>query len=310
VTTDLRVARLLIALAAALALTVAPGAAAKDTPRCYGAASRDPLKPCENPSLRLKVTPTPGQALLKPNAICNVLHVEDLVRACWFGARKAEAKTTVALMGDSHAAHWRAGLAPIAARRKWRGISVMHTSCPLSRVVSVTPKAKAEECRKWNDEALQWLDNHPEVTTVIVAEGTTARPGFETQVQGFRDAWKRIPHTVRNIIVIRDNPHMQPEVPVCVQQAMRDKQPAGEACKRERSRNLPPDPAVEAVRRMHSTRIHVVDLTPFFCDASWCYPVIGGVLVYKDTTHITSAYAKTVAPYLERAILRLKIEGL
>ena len=38
--------------------------------------------------------------------------------------------------------------------------------------------------------------------------------------------------------------------------------------------------------------------------------MIGGVLVYKDLTHITSEYGKTLAPYLEREVRRLKIKGL
>jgi hypothetical protein len=56
------------------------------------------------------------------------------------------------------------------------------------------------------------------------------------------------------------------------------------------------------VRRLRSPRVRVLDLTPFFCDPRLCYPVIGGVLVYKDTTHLTGLYARTLAPYLARAV--------
>jgi hypothetical protein len=66
---------------------------------------------------------------------------------------------------------------------------------------------------------------------------------------------------------------------------------------------LPADPAVEAARR--SPRAHVVDLTRFFCDERSCPPVIGGALVYKDTNHLTSVYAATLAPYLGRALRRV-----
>ena len=95
-----------LTLAALLLIGVASAGAA-DKPRCYGAAARDPQKPCTNPNLRLKVTPTPNQALLRPNSICNRLSVEDLVRTCWWGARKKNSTTTVALIGDSHASAWR-----------------------------------------------------------------------------------------------------------------------------------------------------------------------------------------------------------
>ena len=30
--------------------------------------------------------------------------------------------------------------------------------------------------------------------------------------------------------------------------------------------------------------------------------MIGGVLVYKDTTHLTGLYARTLGPYLARAV--------
>jgi hypothetical protein len=45
-----------------------------------------------------------------------------------------------------------------------------------------------------------------------------------------------------------------------------------------------------------------VDLTKFFCDSRQCFPVIGGALVYKDATHITSVYGRTLGPYLLRAL--------
>lgn len=295
---------------AALLLAGVASAAAADKPRCYGAAARDPQKPCTNPNLRLKVIPTPNQALLRPNSICNRLHVEDLVRTCWWGARAKASKTTVALVGDSHASAWRAVLSPIGKKRKWRGISATLTSCAFSTVVSLTPKSRADECREWNEQTVAWFGRHPEVTTVIVVSATIPTPGFETQVQGFREQWKRLPDTVKNIIVIRDNPRMQPDTPPCIYEAMQDKVPAGPACARKRSTSLPKDPPTTAARRMNSKRIHVIDMTRYFCDATRCPPVIGGVLVYKDLTHITSEYGKTLAPYLEREIRRLKLEGL
>jgi hypothetical protein len=49
-------------------------------------------------------------------------------------------------------------------------------------------------------------------------------------------------------------------------------------------------------------RIRTVDLTHYFCTARVGPPVIGGVLVYKDTTHVTQVYARTLAPYMLRAL--------
>jgi hypothetical protein len=38
------------------------------------------------------------------------------------------------------------------------------------------------------------------------------------------------------------------------------------------------------------------------CDARACFPVIGGALVYKDSTHVTSVHGRTLGPYLLRAL--------
>jgi hypothetical protein len=43
-------------------------------------------------------------------------------------------------------------------------------------------------------------------------------------------------------------------------------------------------------------------MTRWFCGRLLCYPVIGGALVHKDTTHISLTYGLTLGPYLLREI--------
>jgi hypothetical protein len=57
-----------------------------------------------------------------------------------------------------------------------------------------------------------------------------------------------------------------------------------------------------AAHRPGSPRTTAVDLTRFFCDRATCYPVVGGVLVYHDQNHMTPLFARTLGPYLERAV--------
>jgi hypothetical protein len=239
-----------------------------------------------------------------PNAVCYRLHVEDLLRPCWFGAPRSQAQTEVALVGDSHASAWRAALAAIARRQGWHAISITLSQCAFSRVVTPQPKSQRDACRRFNDQLIAWFGRHPEITTVFVVADNVPRPGRRTRARGFRDAWRALPHTVRNIVVIRDNPRAELSTPDCVQRAMRARVPAGQACALVRRTALRPDPAIDAARRMHSDRIRPIDLSDFFCDASSCYPVIGGVLVFKDSNHLTREYASTLGPYVLRAIRR------
>jgi hypothetical protein len=49
--------------------------------------------------------------------------------------------------------------------------------------------------------------------------------------------------------------------------------------------------------------VPLIDMTPLLCGPVSCPPVIGNVLVYQDTHHLTSAYTQTTAPYLEHQLL-------
>jgi hypothetical protein len=67
-----------------------------------------------------------------------------------------------------------------------------------------------------------------------------------------------------------------------------------------------PDPAATAALRLRKPNIGVIDLTDFYCDKTLCYPVIGGVLVASDTSHMTPLFNSTLVPYALRALDRGK----
>ena len=41
-----------------------------------------------------------------------------------------------------------------------------------------------------------------------------------------------------------------------------------------------------------------LSLTRFFCDASKCHALIGGVVVYFDSHHLTTTFSRSLAGYL------------
>ena len=48
--------------------------------------------------------------------------------------------------------------------------------------------------------------------------------------------------------------------------------------------------------------VTMVDLDDAICPTTSCAPVIGGVLVYRDLTHLTKTYVLTLAPRLAAAL--------
>jgi hypothetical protein len=297
--------RLLLLLLAAAALW--PGTA-QAAPRCYGAASRDPAHRCSNSALRYRVDPKPSLAARERGAPCTRQRADGLAQPCAFGVSAGRARKTFALIGDSHAAHWRTALAALAKQKRWRGFALTRNSCPFSTAGRPLPEPYASQCTRFKRDVAHWLARHPTVRTVFLAQevGDVAPVPFAAAAQSYVDAWKTLPASVRRVVVIRDTPTARADVLSCVGRAVSRHQRPDTACRQPLLLALAPDPAVAAVRQEDSVRFQSVDLTGFFCDRANCFPVVGGVLVYLDQNHLTPLFVSTLAPYLRRAVDRLK----
>ena len=294
------------------AMAAGASAAAKP-PRCFGAAARDPLTRCVNPALRLTVRPTPENALLAPNSPCRPTPNNTAPFRCVFGIPAAEARNApIALIGDSHASHWRAALEPVARQTGRVGTSMVRTGCAYSKLVTALDGAQRGRCIRWVRHVRRWLTRHPKVTTIFISTRSSLRsevaPGrsmFAAQVAAYQRAWADLPATVKRVVIIRDVPTNNARSNACIEEARRKKLRAGVSCALARNRILKPDPAAVAARRLGSPRVVVVDLTDFMCSPRLCLPVIGGALVHKDIDHMTAAFATTLAPYLHRRLRQL-----
>ncbi len=281
-------------------------------PACFGAAARDPQHPCENPKLRLTVVPTPLQARDRSNAPCTLEELRGLLYVCGFGTPRKHATGTIALIGDSHASHWRAAVEGVADARGWHGVSITHSGCPFTRAVKDLREPARSDCLRWNREVRAWLGRHREIETVFVSaisgSSWVVRPGrsqFASAVDGYLRAFKSLGGAVKQVVVIRDTPKAERDTAACVQRAIGAHRRAGTACAQPRSRALTADPLAAAALRWKRDRIHLADLTRLICDARKCFPVVGGALVYKDEHHLTTVYARTMTPYLQRQVDRV-----
>ncbi len=282
-------------------------------PACFGAAARDlARRPCLHGPAVTTVVPEPLAATAEPNAACHERRREPPITTCGFGMLRG--RPTIALVGDSHASHWRGALDDAARRLGWRGVSVTHTGCAFSHAIKRADPARRAACRAWNNAVPRWLERHPGIHTVFVSGITggavAAAPGrtrFATEVMGYRAAWAELPASVHRIVVLRDTPRVPTVTAGCVQDAMNSRRLAGPACAVPRAVALQPDPAVAAARAPGTGRTTaVVDLTRTICDTKRCFPVVGGALVFKDTHHLTATFSRSLGPQLSRRLRSLE----
>ncbi len=279
--------------------------------RCFGAAARDHQAPCVNPKLAFSVLPSPSDALITPSPGCLRAQFIGLLNVCQYGDPAAGGTNQIALVGDSHAWHWKPAVEVLARGERVSGVSITRTSCPFSASTVSISGPGAGHCAEWNQLLLRWFAAHPAVSTVFVSAHSTGpartagqKATLARMIAGNIAAWQALPATVKHIIVIRDTPLNRYDTLTCVERAVARHQQAGVACAlpRRTALTVRTDAPYLAARSLHTPRVRIVDLTPYFCDSRLCYPVVGGALVYRDIGHLTDAFSASLGPFLLRAV--------
>lgn len=280
-------------------------------PPCFGAAARDPKDSCENLDLRRTITPSPRSAGSLQESYCDKRERRGLAATCAFGAQPDDARRSFALVGDSHAAGLKSALQVVTLAKHWRGVSILRPGCPLTKGRPLLPTAKrSRDCRRWNRDVIAFLERRREIRTVFLATHAGARVAGRGGRRGsygatrdaYRSAIRELLRMRRQVVVVRDFPTAMRNHLRCVTSATKAGRDAGRACARPRRVAVKADPLASAARSLRSSRVRLIDLTPHICDARRCYAVVGGVLVHRDQTHLTSTFATTLGPYLLRGL--------
>lgn len=232
---------------------------------------------------------------------------------CRFGPD--EATTTIALVGDSHATQWLGALARLADDRGWAVETYLKSSCPLTqatRVLDGEPRERQANCLSWQGDVRAALaDADPDLILVSAyargyqwSDGPDGPVSEALGVDGFATQWAQLADSVAPVVVLADTPYLGGiNVPDCI--ASTD--PSGAECTAPRAQALMPDALQAAVVQLARPDVVLLDLNDAFCDADTCYSVVGGEIVYRDTTHLTWKYAASVAPELARRLSTLGV---
>ena len=279
-----------------------------ENPDCLGAAVLDSGK-CSTAELASATIPDPSVADASPERCISPIRSSEL-SVCAYGADPGSGLRTIALIGDSHAEQWLPALAELATTRNWTVFVLAKSSCPFGpeRRYEKTMSAEVlaemnESCAQWNDAVLGWLGAHPEVDTVLTATRArnpiVAEPGDEdwraTAIRHYRERWAELPGTVGSVIVLRDTPRMRDDYLACLAASAVH---APDTCALDLDDALSRDAAAEAAMGAPDARVGVIDMTRYFCPEGLCLPVIGGVLAFRDSHHLSWVYAHTLAPFL------------
>ena len=215
--------------------------------------------------------------------------------SCSFGS----AGPLIALVGDSHAAQWVPAFRQLVETERWRLMSFTKSGCPLGTMITPLRGEPYEECTEWNLNTMdEIMALGPDL--IVVASSTTnlpLRPDGTTPgtteaerlyVEGVIKAIRSWTDGGLKAVMLADTPRPAGNIPDCLGTFDTTTE-----CTAPRSAATAPQLHASAAESLPN--VHLIDMTPWICTRTECPPIIGDVIVWRDTHHLTAEYATVLA---------------
>lgn len=212
-----------------------------------------------------------------------------------------DTRTTVALIGDSHAAMWDPALQRVAEQRHWRLETMAKVTCPFLDIPIVSPYLgrKYTECEQWRGEIVSRLAaERPRLVVLSMSRRYHADFSFASYDPAWIHALATVVAQLRGmgsqVLVLGPVADPQSSAPTCLSAHLDD---AG-TCAPARSVAVNGDGIDVEQRATTAAGGSYADLTDLFCSPERCPLVVGDTLVFRDDNHVTTEYAQLLAPVL------------
>ncbi|MCV7377225.1 acyltransferase [Mycobacterium alsense] len=209
--------------------------------------------------------------------------------------------TTVAVVGDSHAAMWNPAFQQIATPRHWRLEMLNKGACPLLDLPIFNPLLRREytECEQWRGQIAARLQaEHPRLVVLSIAHDYGAGTGLTSYdpawITGLTRLVQRLRGTGAQVLVLGPTPDPHSVVPICLSNHL----DAATACSPSRSTAVNETGIAAETAATKAGDGQYADLTELFCTTGRCPVIVGNTLVYLDSNHLTLEYSRQLAPVI------------
>jgi hypothetical protein len=229
---------------------------------------------------------------------------------CTLG-RKTAATRTVAIIGNSHAWRLVPALVLYGQQHGWQVVVATRINCLGLITEAVGSSGASPKCLSWSASVRRQLLALPHLDAVIfpsyryAADFTSGRNASASQLADVQRqvlaGWREFTRHGTRVIVTSDVPGMRPaQAPQCIA----DSGASYDPCAVSRASVVRSNPTA-ALAQHHPELASYLPLTQFFCDAAKCHALIGGVIVYFDSHHLTTTFSRSLAGYLGGGITQI-----
>jgi peptidoglycan/LPS O-acetylase OafA/YrhL len=229
--------------------------------------------------------------------------------ACVFGDGLSD--KTVVLFGDSHAAQWFPAIERIAVERGWRLVSLTKSACPVASVSVENHRLRRlyRECDRWREAMLERIVRLEPAAVILasysavyVNEARSASTSLVSSSQwtaGLRQTLVRLSRTGSRIVFMGATPTPGFSIPICLSRTAWAPWRNTDSCGFQRDEAVGgPLSELEQQVAAEFPTVTWLDLTDHICGETQCEPVLQGQIVYKDRSHLSTAFSTSMAPVL------------
>lgn len=231
---------------------------------------------------------------------------ETTFKTCVRGVATGEIR--VALIGDSHARQYFAGIETIALANDWQLTIISKSACPIMDVALWPSRVSYSSCKPWNIEFAKYMAEVEPFDLVISSSSSLVTQNEPEYAKAYASSIASISAKGTQVMVITDNPKPLSkersggsplDFKTCLESATAE---SVQFCAVTRAAALTPKDGFPAAV-LDTPGVFVVDFTDLYCGET-CIPVIDGILVYRDHSHITNTFAEWLSPHIEKVIPR------
>ena len=217
-----------------------------------------------------------------------------------------QASTTVALFGDSHAGQWLSAMIELANRNDWRLESFTKPACAPFDELTWDPDLERgyRECLTWVHGVLDTIArDHPAITFVATASKHELYLDQQAFTYEQRPAeWRTALANVLGelsaasgrVVLIADTP-LNSKDPLDCLTTMQQFDP----CETSRSDALDVNYGEIEVAATTAAGAQLLSLDDLLCSTDVCPVAFGDYLVYRDSQHLTSTFARLLSTPLQ-----------
>ena len=214
-----------------------------------------------------------------------------------------EGEVTIALIGDSHAGMWTTALDEIGRDRGWRVVTMTKSSCPPALDLVVRRSGQAgdyAQCSRWQEGLTEALEQQ-QPDLVLLSSASYGRTGASAVAEGLAARVDQVAAMGSLPVLIRDVPRAPFDVPACLAQHEEDVP----RCAFDRAEGLAQAGTGHVELQQAMPQLAVLDFTDATCPGRTCSPVVGGVVVWRDSNHLSATYIRSLRDVVEERVAPL-----